>query len=41
MSIKIGIIGFGEMGKIRYDAINQVGMGEFIAISDPKLSILE
>jgi 1,5-anhydro-D-fructose reductase (1,5-anhydro-D-mannitol-forming) len=36
MSIKIGIIGYGKMGKIRYDAINQVGMGEVIAISDPE-----
>ena len=36
MSIKIGIIGFGKMGKIRYDAINQVGMSEVIAISDPE-----
>ena len=37
MSIKIGIIGFGKMGKIRHDAINQVGMGEVIAISDPEI----
>ena len=36
MSIKIGIIGFGKMGKIRHDAINQLGMGEVIAISDPE-----
>ena len=36
MSIKIGIIGYGKMGKIRFDAINQVGMGEVIAISDPE-----
>jgi 1,5-anhydro-D-fructose reductase (1,5-anhydro-D-mannitol-forming) len=36
MSIKIGIIGFGKMGKIRYETINQVGLGEVIAISDPE-----
>ena len=36
MSVKIGIIGYGKMGKIRYDAINQAGMGEVAAISDPE-----
>jgi len=35
MSIKIGIIGYGKMGKIRYDAITEVGIGEVVAISDP------
>jgi predicted dehydrogenase len=36
MNIKIGIIGYGKMGKIRHDAINKVGMGQVIAISDPE-----
>lgn len=41
MGIKIGIIGYGKMGKIRHDAIIQVGIGEVIAISDPDVNDLD
>lgn len=33
--LKIGIIGYGKMGKIRHDTINKVGGGEIVAISEP------
>ena len=35
MNHKIGIIGFGKMGQIRYNAIKELNAGEVIAISDP------
>lgn len=35
MSFKIGIIGYGTMGKIRHQAINEIGIAEVIAISEP------
>ena len=33
--IKVGIIGFGKMGKIRYDVISDINNVEIIAICDP------
>lgn len=33
--INTAIIGFGKMGKIRYDAINSSNLGKVVAISDP------
>jgi predicted dehydrogenase len=37
MKLKVGIIGFGTMGKIRKDAIVELARAEVIAISDPSL----
>lgn len=37
--INIGIIGFGKMGRIRYDAIRQDGRGCVIAVMDPYQSV--
>ena len=37
MNIKVGIIGYGRMGKIRHQAIDEVGSAEVIAISDPSI----
>ncbi|GHU63257.1 oxidoreductase [Bacteroidia bacterium] len=34
---KIGIIGYGRMGKIRHQAIDEVGDAEVIAISEPSI----
>jgi 1,5-anhydro-D-fructose reductase (1,5-anhydro-D-mannitol-forming) len=34
---KIGIIGFGKMGQIRHQAIDEVGNAEVIAISEPTI----
>lgn len=34
--INVGIIGFGKMGRIRYEAISQNGHGRVVAIADPK-----
>ena len=39
MKQKVGIIGFGIMGKIRKDAIDELGRAEVIAISEPNLPI--
>jgi predicted dehydrogenase len=36
-NIKVGIIGYGRMGRIRHQAIDEVGEGEVIAISEPTL----
>lgn len=36
MNLKVGIIGYGTMGKIRCQAIDEVGIAEVIAISDPE-----
>lgn len=35
MNFKVGIIGYGRMGKIRHQAIDEVGSAEVIAISEP------
>ncbi len=35
MSVKVGIIGYGKMGRTRHIAIKEVGKGELIAISEP------
>lgn len=40
MKLKVGIIGFGTMGKIRKDAIIELARAEVIAISEPNLPIL-
>jgi len=37
MNLKIGIIGYGTMGKIRHQAIDEVGKAEVIATSDPSI----
>jgi predicted dehydrogenase len=37
MEIKVGIIGYGKMGKIRHNAIKETGHGRLIAISEPNL----
>ena len=39
MKLKVGIIGFGTMGKIRKDAIVQLARADIIAISDPSLPV--
>ncbi len=33
--INVGIIGFGKMGRIRYEAVTQHGAGAVVGISDP------
>jgi predicted dehydrogenase len=37
MNFKVGIIGYGTMGKIRHQAIDEVGIAEVIAISEPEI----
>jgi len=37
MTYKVGIIGYGRMGKIRHQAIDEVGQAEVIAISEPSI----
>ena len=37
MTYKVGIIGYGRMGKIRHQAIDEVGYAEVIAISEPSI----
>ena len=37
MNFKIGIIGYGKMGRIRHETIVKNGFGEVIAISEPEL----
>lgn len=37
MNYKVGIIGFGVMGKIRHQAIMEVGCAKVVAISEPSL----
>lgn len=37
MIYKVGIIGYGRMGKIRHQAIDEVGLAEVIAISEPTI----
>lgn len=40
MKLKVGIIGFGTMGKIRKDAIDELARAEVVAISEPSLPLL-
>jgi predicted dehydrogenase len=37
MSYKIGIIGYGKMGQIRHQSIDELGLAEVIAISEPTI----
>ena len=37
MSLKVGIIGYGTMGKIRHQAIIELGVAEIVAISEPTI----
>jgi len=39
MKLKVGIIGYGTMGKIRKDAIFELDRAEVVAISEPNLPI--
>jgi 1,5-anhydro-D-fructose reductase (1,5-anhydro-D-mannitol-forming) len=39
MKLKIGIIGYGKMGQIRHKAINEIGNGELVAISENSINI--
>ena len=39
MKLRVGIIGFGTMGKIRKDAIVEIARAEVIAVSDPSLPV--
>ena len=34
--LKIGIIGYGKMGKVRHNAVEKSGKAEVIVIFDPK-----
>ena len=35
MTYQVGIIGYGKMGRIRHQAIDELGVAEVVAISDP------
>ena len=37
MSIKIGIIGYGKMGKTRHVAVKEIKKGKLLAVSEPNL----
>ena len=37
MKLKVGIIGYGTMGKIRHQAIDEVGIADVVAISEPAI----
>jgi len=37
MKFKVGIIGYGAMGKIRHQAIGEIGIAEVVAIADPNI----
>jgi 1,5-anhydro-D-fructose reductase (1,5-anhydro-D-mannitol-forming) len=39
MKHKVGIIGFGKMGQIRKEAIDELNIAEVVAISEPKLTV--
>lgn len=39
MNFKVGIIGYGTMGKIRHQAISELGIADVIAISDPSIGL--
>ena len=41
MSIRVGIIGYGKMGKTRHTALREAGNGELIAVSEPDLEGLQ
>lgn len=34
--LRVGIIGFGNMGRIRYEAVSGSGQGRVVAVADPK-----
>lgn len=38
MSFKVGIIGYGVMGRIRHQAINEIGIAKVIAVSEPAIT---
>ncbi len=38
--LKVGIIGFGKMGKIRYDAINASGKAQVVSIYDTNINMI-
>ncbi len=38
MSYKVGIIGYGKMGKTRHTALDEIGKGKVIAVSEPNLT---
>jgi predicted dehydrogenase len=38
MKFNVGIIGYGKMGQTRHNAIEETGVGNVIAISEPNLS---
>jgi predicted dehydrogenase len=37
MNLKLGIIGYGRMGRIRHQAVDEVGNAQVIAISEPSV----
>lgn len=37
MSYKVGIIGYGKMGLIRHQALDELGVADVVAISEPKI----
>lgn len=37
--VRVGIVGFGKMGRIRFDAVHQHGGGRVVALADPKLEV--
>ncbi|MCK9617669.1 MAG: Gfo/Idh/MocA family oxidoreductase [Lentimicrobiaceae bacterium] len=37
MTYKVGIIGYGKMGQIRHQAIDELGVAEVVAISEPTI----
>lgn len=39
MNFKTGIIGYGTMGKIRHQAIKELGIAEVVAISEPAVTL--
>ena len=34
-TINVGIVGFGKMGQIRFDAVMRTGCGRVVAVADP------
>jgi len=39
--IKVGIIGYGKMGKIRHNALNKDMRSKVVSIYDPELKIID
>ena len=37
--VRVGIIGFGKMGHIRYEAIGGSGQGQVVAVADPRAHV--